>query len=176
MKKNILKSILAAASLVDLQTSQAGEELTVGAIAPTFVAKTQDGKTFDLQSRKGKWTVLFFYPKADTPGCTKQACAFSDSVDKIRAQDAEVYGISADTIEAQLAFHTQHKMKLNLIADPDAKIIKQYGTKMPVLKVSKRWTFIIDPELKVRSIRKDIEPLLDAQEVSQEIAKLKSAK
>ncbi len=174
MKKGILSTVLTLASLIDLRTAGAGEPLEVGAKAPTFTAQTQAGQTFDLQSRKGQWTVLFFYPKADTPGCTKQACAFRDSVDKIRAQGAEIYGVSADTVEAQAAFHKKYKMKFDLIADPDAKIISQYGTKMPVLKVSKRWTFIIDPELKVRSIRKDVEPLLDAQKVSEEIARLKS--
>lgn len=175
-KKNFLTTVFTLASLVDFRPAAAVEPLAVGDAAPTFTAQTQTGENFDLQSRKGQWTVLFFYPKADTPGCTKQACAFRDSVDKIRSQGADIFGVSADTVEAQAAFHKKYKMKFNLIADPDAKIISQYGTKMPVLKVSKRWTFIIDPELKVRSIRKDVEPLLDAQKVSEEIARLKTAK
>lgn len=174
MKKGVLSTVLTLASLVDFKPAMAGEPLKVGAPAPLFTAKTHSGQTFDLQSRKGQWTVLFFYPKADTPGCTKQACAFRDSVDKIRKQGADVFGVSADTVEAQAAFHTKYKMKFDLLADPDAKIIGLYGTKMPVLKVSKRWTFIIDPELKVRSIRKDVEPLLDAQKVSEEIAQLQT--
>ena len=64
MKKNIFKTVIAMASLVDLQPAVAAEELKVGSPAPTFIAKTQNGQDFDLQSRKGKWTVLFFYPKA----------------------------------------------------------------------------------------------------------------
>jgi thioredoxin-dependent peroxiredoxin len=175
MKKNFLKSVFAAASMIDLNAPKASEPLKVGDAAPLFSAKMQDGKDFDLQTRKGKWTVLFFYPKADTPGCTKQACAFRDSVDVIRTQGADIFGVSADTVEEQIAFHQKYKMKFNLIADSDAKVISAYGTKMPLLKLSKRWTFIIDPELKVRSIRKDVEPLLDAKKVSEDIARLKAA-
>lgn len=174
MKKGILSTVFTLASLVDFKPAAAGAPLTVGASAPLFTAKTQSGQDFDLKSRKGQWTVLFFYPKADTPGCTKQACAFRDSVDKIRKQGADIFGVSADTVEAQSAFHAKYKMKVDLLADPDAKIISLYGTKMPALKISKRWTFIIDPDLKIRSIRKDVEPLLDAQKVSEEIAQLQA--
>lgn len=175
MKKNILKSVFAAASMIDLNSASAAEPLKVGDTAPLFSAKTQDGKDFELQSRKGQWTVLFFYPKADTPGCTKQACAFRDSVELIRKQGADIFGVSGDTVEDQAAFHQKYKMKFNLIADPDAKVIAAYGTKMPLLKISKRWTFIIDPELKVRSIRKDVEPLLDAKKVSEDIERLQAS-
>lgn len=174
MKKNILKSVFAVASMIDLNSAVAAEPLKVGDPAPLFSAKTQEGKDFDLQARKGQWTVLFFYPKADTPGCTKQACAFRDSVDIIRKQGADIFGVSGDTIEEQAAFHKKYKMKFDLIADPQAKVMTAYGSKMPLLKVSKRWTFIIDPELKVRSIRKDVEPVLDAKKVSEEIARLQA--
>lgn len=172
MKKNVLKTALTMATLIDFNPAFAAEPLKVGDPAPVFAAKTQEGKDFELQSRKGQWTVLFFYPKADTPGCTKQACAFRDSVDLIRKQGADIFGVSADSVEDQAAFHKKYKMKFDLIADPDAKIINSYGTKMPLLKISKRWTFIIDPELKIRSIRKDVEPLLDAKKVSEELASL----
>ncbi|MBC7371215.1 MAG: peroxiredoxin, partial [Bdellovibrionaceae bacterium] len=82
-------------------TSGAMAELKVNEAAPVFTAKTQENKDFDLNSRKGKWTVLYFYPKAGTPGCTKQACAFRDNIKKIRAQGADVVGISADTVAEQ---------------------------------------------------------------------------
>ncbi|MNJ94632.1 putative peroxiredoxin bcp [compost metagenome] len=141
--------------------------------APLFKATTQDGKPFDLASRKGQWTVLYFYPKAGTPGCTKQACAFRDNIEKIRAEGAEVYGISADTVAEQAAFHKEHRLTFTLLADPEDKIIEMYGTKMPMVKMSKRWTFMVDPELKIRSIAKDVDPVMDAERVAKEIADLK---
>lgn len=149
-------------------------EIKLNDPAPLFTAKTQTGTDFDLKTRKGKWTVLYFYPKAGTPGCTKQACAFRDSIQKIRALGAEVYGISTDTVEDQAKFHKEHRLNFDLLADADAKITNLYGSKMPVVKVSKRWTFIIDPELKIRNVLKDVDPALDSERVASEIAKLKA--
>ena len=142
--------------------------------APTFKVKNQVGKDFDLSSRKGQWTVLYFYPKAGTPGCTKQACAFRDSIKKIRDLGAEVYGISTDTVEDQAKFHKEHHLNFDLLADADAKVTELYGSKMPVVKVSKRWTFIIDPQLKIKNVMKDVDPAMDSERVATEIAKLKA--
>lgn len=151
-------------------------ELNVNDAAPLFTAKTQANADFDLASRKGQWTVLFFYPKAGTPGCTKQACAFRDSIKKIRDLGAEVYGISGDSVESQAQFHKKHHLTFDLLADPDGKIITLYDVKMPVVKMAKRWTFIIDPELKIKNIMKDVDPALDSERVAQEIKKLQSIK
>jgi peroxiredoxin Q/BCP len=153
-----------------------GSDLKISDPAPTFQSKTQDGKSFDLASRKGKWTVLYFYPRAGTPGCTTQACAFRDNIEKVHAQGAEVFGISADTVEEQAAFWKEHHLNFTLLADPDDKVVNLYGSKMPVLKLSKRWTFIIDPELKIRAIEKDVDPALDAVKVAAQIADLKTKK
>lgn len=149
-------------------------ELKQGEPAPVFSAQTHEGKDFDLKSRQGKWTVLYFYPKAGTPGCTKQACAFRDRISKIREQGAEVFGISADTVKQQASFHKEHHLNFILLADPDSRVIDQYGSKMPLVNLSKRWTFIIDPELKIRWIEKDVDPLLDAEKVAAQISALKS--
>lgn len=165
-----------AAIVLSANVAFAGVDLKVKDNAPTFSAKNQDGKTFDLASRKGQWTVLYFYPKSGTPGCTKQACAFRDAIKKIHAQGAEVYGISADTVEAQAAFHKEHKLSFDLLADPDAKVIDQYGSKMSGRALSNRWTFIVDPNLKIASIDKDVDPLLDAQKVATKLEELKKAK
>lgn len=140
--------------------------------APLFKVKNHAGVEFDLASRKGKWTVLYFYPKAGTPGCTKQACAFRDSIKKIRDLGAEVYGISTDTISDQAKFHKEHHLSFDLLADSDAKVTELYGAKMPVVKVSKRWTFIIDPQLKIKNVLKDVDPAMDSDRVVAEIKKL----
>lgn len=148
-------------------------ELKVGDAAPQFKLATQSGKEFDLASRKGKWTVLYFYPKADTPGCTKQACAFRDSINAIRDQGADVYGISVNSIADQKKFYDKHSLNFELLADHEAKVTELYGAKMPMIKMSKRWTFILDPELKVRAIEKDVDPVKDAQQVAEKLKTLK---
>ena len=154
-------------------SSAQATQLEIGSPAPLFTAKTQDNETFDLKSRKGKWTVLYFYPKADTPGCTKQACGFRDDLEKIHAEGAEVYGVSADSVKEQKAFHSKHKLNFTLIADENDDVVNLYGTKMPVVKMSKRWTFIIGPDLTIRDIQKDIDPVMDAKRVAKKIAELK---
>ena len=149
-------------------------ELQAGQPAPLFTAKTQDGIGFDLASRKGQWTVLYFFPKAGTPGCTKQACAFRDNIALIRDQGADVYGISTDTVESQAAFHKEQQLPFTLLADPDGAVTEKYGAKMPLLTMAKRWTFIIDPTLTIQLVERDVDPAKDAQRVAGEIAHLKS--
>ncbi|MES2856315.1 MAG: peroxiredoxin [Bdellovibrionota bacterium] len=155
-----------------LSTLSAYGSLESGADAPVFKTQTHDGKTFDLTDRKGSWTVLYFYPKADTPGCTKQACAFRDTIKKIRDLGADVFGISADSVEAQAAFHKKHSLNFTLLADPDSKVITSYGTKMPVVGMSKRQTFIIGPDLKVKHIETDVDPVKDAAYVADVLTSL----
>jgi len=141
--------------------------------APLFKATLHDGSAFDLETRRAKgWTVLYFYPKADTPGCTKQACAFRDSIEVIRQLGAEVYGVSADSVEAQRKFHEKYNLSFALIADASGAIIEMYGAKKPLLKMANRWTFLIDPELTIRWIEKDVDPVLDAQRVATKIQEL----
>ncbi len=174
MKSTLSFVLILFSSLFSSLFSFAGE-LKVNEPAPIFSAQTQDNSTFDLASRKGKWTILYFYPKAGTPGCTKQACAFRDSIDKIREQGADVFGISADTVEAQAAFHKEQHLNFNLLADPEAKIITLYGAKKLLIKMSNRWTFLLDPELKIKKILKDVDPILDAARVAKEISDLKNS-
>jgi len=150
------------------------DNLKIGDTVPAFSLSTHDGKTFNIHDRKGQWTVLYFYPKADTPGCTKQACAFRDSIELIRKQGADLFGISADNVETQAAFHKKHNLNLTLLADPEAKVIEVFGSRMPILKMSKRWTYIIDADLKIRSLEKDIDPAKDAERVAKQIAELKT--
>jgi peroxiredoxin Q/BCP len=152
-----------------------GESL-LGKAAPTFTAKNQDGVDFDLKSRMGQgYTVLFFYPKAGTPGCTKQACAFRDSIKVIRDKGAMVYGISADDVAAQKKFHDEHKMTFDLLSDADAQIIKSYQVKMPMLSMAKRQTFILDDKLIVRKHFEDVDPAMDAKNVAKAIDELKAS-
>ena len=170
-----MKGILAmAVALFGFGRAGLATDLKPGDPAPGFVLKTDAGTDFNLQSRKGQWTVLYFYPKADTPGCTKQACAFRDSISKIRRLGAEIYGVSADGVEALKAFKKKHGLNFVLLADPDLKAVKAYGTKMPVVNMSKRWTFIIGPDLRIRSVEKDVDPVLDAERTAAALQGLQS--
>lgn len=150
----------------------ASSELKVGDPAKAFKLFTQEGKEFDLNSRKGSWTVLYFFPKAETPGCTKQACSFRDNIKKIRALKAEVYGISTNSVKDQADFAKAHSLNFILLADDKAEVANYYGSKMPILTMSKRWTFIIDPDLIIRDISKDVDPITDAQRVATIISEL----
>jgi len=169
-----MKLILLASLFTSLTLKAAPK---VGDAAPLFEAPKQNGEVFKLQDRKGKgWTVLFFYPKAGTPGCTAQACAFRDSIKVIREKQAEVYGISTDTVEAQAKFHSEHKLQFDLLADPKAETTTKYGAKFPVMNMAKRWTFILDPELKVRWVDDKVDPAMDPKKVSDALAALQAKK
>lgn len=164
-----------AVALALASPAVAAEELKAGDPAPLFTAATNAGESFDLQSRKGAWTVLFFYPKAGTSGCTAQASAFRDGLAAIRAEGAEVYGISVDTVEDQAAFHDDLGLGFPLLADPEGKVVAAYGAKMPIVSYAKRWTFLIGPDLKIRQVERDVDPELDAARVAAEIARLKKS-
>lgn len=158
-----------------LPFAASAQALQIGEAAPLFQLKAQDGGEISLAARQGVgWTVLYFYPKAGTPGCTKQACAFRDAIAAIRSLNAEVYGVSTDQIKDLQAFHQQHKLGFTLLSDPDAKVTEAYGVKMPVLNLAKRWTFIIGPDLLIRQIDDDVDPALDAQRVADSLKKLQA--
>lgn len=171
--RNVLAMTLASFVLAG---SLEAAELKEKDAAPLFKLQNQAGSTFDLAARKGQWTVLYFYPKSGTPGCTKQACAFRDNIKKIRAEGAEVYGVSTNSVADQDKFHKEQKLTFDLLADEEGKIGDQYGAQMAITKMSKRWTFIIDPELKIAKIDKDVDPVVDSAKVAEEIAALKKAK
>jgi len=163
------------ASLLKPSGAQAAPDLKVGDPAPLFSLQNQQGQVFDLASRKDKWTVLYFYPKADTPGCTKQACAFRDNIKKVTEQGAEVFGISVNSVAAQAKFHDKYHLVFDLLADENGDVVKKYGTKMPILNISKRWTFIIGPDLKIKAMHKDVDPAMDAQKVADDLKALKKS-
>lgn len=161
---------------IQIFAGELGSDLRVNDSAPVFKLKTHEGSDFDLSSRKGKWTVLYFFPKAETPGCTKQACAFRDNIKKIRNLGADVIGISTDTVEAQAAFHKNHSLNFTLLADDKAVVTTKYGSKMAMMNMSNRWTFIIDPKLVIRNISRDVDPIMDSARVAGEIAALQKEK
>ncbi|MEQ1877589.1 MAG: peroxiredoxin [Bdellovibrionia bacterium] len=149
-------------------------ELKVGDDAPKFQIKTHEGKDFSLEDRKGHWTILYFYPKAETPGCTKQACAFRDAINKVKELNAEVYGISTDSVEEIKKFHEHHGLKFTLLADPELKAVEPYGAKKFALKMANRWTFIVGPDMKIKYIDQKVDPVMDVERTTKTIKELQA--
>lgn len=150
--------------------------LSVGDKTPEFSLPDQDNNIIKSSDFNGKWTVLFFYPKADTPGCTKQACAFRDNSKKITELGAQIFGISVNSVEDQKKFSEKYKLNFPLLADKDAKVAKLFKVKWPLIDIAKRWTFTISPENKIVDIGEDVDPVLDSQRVIEKIQELQNKK
>lgn len=143
-----------------------GAELKPGSPAPLFEAKDQSGKTIRLADFKGTSNVvLYFYPKDGTPGCTAEACSLRDAYADILATGAVVLGVSADNEASHAAFAAKYNLPFSILADPDKKIISEYGVKVPVLGIAKRWTFIIDKQGVVRNVVTDVDTKNHDQQV-----------
>ena len=124
--------------------------LQKGDKAPNFSAKDQDGITHTLADYKGKKLVVFFYPKADTPGCTAEACDLRDNYNTFQTNNYELLGVSADTAKAQLKFKNKFELPFPLLADEDKSVIEAFGVWGPKKFMGReydginRTTFIID--------------------------------
>ena len=101
--------------------------LKVGDPAPEFEAASDDGSTVRLRDLRGKNIVLYFYPKDDTPGCTKEACAFRDGISQLKAKGAVVLGVSIDSVASHQRFKEKYRLNFPLLSDPDRKIVDAYG-------------------------------------------------
>jgi len=122
----------------------------VGDKAPLVEGKDQAGKAWNLSDDVGKKVVLlYFYPKDDTPGCTKEACGFRDSIDALKAQNVEVIGVSFDSGESHQKFITKYNLNFPLIADTDGKIADAYGVRMNNRKMDNRVSFLIGLDGKI---------------------------
>ncbi len=122
--------------------------VAVGEVAPDFEAPLADGKSFRLGTLKGKPVILYFYPKADTPGCTIEAQGFRDRYAEFRAKGVEIVGVSVDTTADQHRFQEKYGLPFPLVADAGATVAKRYGVLLPQ-GVANRVTFFLDPEHRV---------------------------
>lgn len=127
--------------------------LAVGDRAPLFKATLQDGSTFDLADVIGtKAVVLFFYPKDNTPVCTKEACAFRDSYEQFRDAGAEVIGVSGDSTASHQAFAARHRLPFPIISDADRSLRRLYSVPTPLGFLPGRTTYVIDKQGVIRLI------------------------
>jgi peroxiredoxin Q/BCP len=134
-----------------------------GKPAPDFTAATQTGTTLHLAALRGHPVVLYFYPKDETPGCTKEACAFRDTWNAIAKIGATLVGISADTLDSHKAFAGHHKLPFLLVSDPDGAIARSYG--VPFSTHHARQTIVIGPDGIVRNVFRHVDVDGHADEV-----------
>ena len=139
--------------------------------APAFTAQTQDGDTVSLKELKGKSVVLYFYPRDDTPGCTKEACEFRDTWKKIQKKGAVLLGVSPDSVKSHGKFAKKFDLPFPLLADEEKKIVQAYGVWGQKKFMGRaylgvhRTTFLINPNGKIQKIWTQVKPEGHAAEV-----------
>jgi peroxiredoxin Q/BCP len=151
LRKQIAAATLAAGLALSPMLAFA-EPLAVGAMAPDFTLPAQDNKPISLHQYKGKWVVLYFYPKDQTSGCSLEAHNFQRDQDKYKALNAVVLGISLDTVESHATWCTKDGFSFKMLADPEHKVVDEYGVPMMSrgdMHYAKRQTFLISPKGKV---------------------------
>lgn len=174
MKWLILFGLFATVVLLVSQMARAAELPKVGESAPDFKLPDQDGKTHQLQDFAGKWLVLYFYPKDDTPGCTKEACAFRDDLHKLTALGAQVAGVSVDDSDSHAEFAKKYHLPFPLLADKSTEVAARYGALMNLglFKYAKRYTFLIDPQGKVAKVYQKVETSRHSTEIIEDLKQL----
>lgn len=135
----------------------------VGKPAPDFTATAQDGSTVHVGALKGRPVVVYFYPKDETPGCTREACSFRDSWQAIAATGATLVGISADSLESHEAFATHHHLPFLLVSDPDGAIGQKYG--VPFHGIHQRQTFVIGSDGTVKKVYRHVDVASHADQI-----------
>jgi len=143
----------AIAALFTTMTIQAETKLKVGDAAPKVEGKDENGKDWKLTEFKNRKAVLiYFYPKDDTPGCTKEACGLRDRMEDLKKDKVEVVGVSFDSADSHQKFIEKYKLNFTLIADTDGKIADAFGVKMPDKNMARRVSFLISKKGKITHI------------------------
>ncbi|MEH1938498.1 MAG: peroxiredoxin [Nostoc sp.] len=137
--------------------------LAVGTDAPAFTAKDTNGNTVSLSDFAGKTVVLYFYPKDDTPGCTKQACSFRDAQAEYKGKDVVILGVSADDEVSHQAFTQKYHLNFPLLADSDKSLIKAFDVDGG--GYAKRVTYVIDPSGKITHVDANVNTTTHASDI-----------
>lgn len=150
--------------------------LQIGDKAPDFSLEDQNGKTHTLSDYKAKRTLVYFYPKDNTPGCTAEACSLRDNIEDLKSDGITVIGVSADTAKSHAGFAQKHNLPFTLLADPNKQMIEGFGvwaeksmygrTYMGILRAS----FIIGPDLTIEMVWPKVSPLKHVEEVRKWLA------
>jgi peroxiredoxin Q/BCP len=152
----------------------------IGKKAPAFNLKNQDDEAIRLADLAGRWVVLYFYPKDDTPGCTTEACDFSSGLKAFEKLDAVILGCSADSAESHRRFIAKHKLKIDLLSDPKHEVMNKYGAwgkKNLYGKITEgviRSTVVIDPRGRIAHHWAKVKAVGHADAVKQKLAELRA--
>ena len=171
----ILAGLLAAALYLWRVNARIASNLPKeGVVAPAFALPDQNGRVRSLEEFRGRWLVLYFYPRDDTPGCTEQAMRFRNTMREFEAQGAAVCGVSVDDSESHAAFARKYKLPFALLADRDGAVARRYGSlrEFGLVKVARRNTFLIDPGGRVAMVYTGVNAARNAQDVSDTLKKL----
>lgn len=149
--------------------------LKINSKAPDFNLPNSNGQMMSLANFKGSWLVLYFYPKDDTPGCTKEACEFRNDLHKLENLGAKVVGISVDEGSSHAAFAKKYNLPFPLLSDKDGAVAQKYNalTNLGLIKIAKRYTFLIDTEGNLRKSYFNVDTSKHSEEIIVDITKLK---
>jgi len=168
--------LIILAALLVARAARAGVLPEVGKPAPDFSLPDQHDKQHALREYRGKWLVLYFYPRDDTPGCTKEACAFRDDLNQLGEMNAQVVGISVDDGYSHAAFAEKYHLPFPLLSDKNGAVADSYGALMnlTVIKLACRYTYLIDPQGNLAKIYLSVETSRHSQEIIADLKKLTS--
>ncbi|KKR10265.1 MAG: Peroxiredoxin bcp [Candidatus Woesebacteria bacterium GW2011_GWA1_39_21] len=150
--------------------------------AEAFTLSDQEGRSHSLSDYEGKWVVLYFYPKDNTPGCTKEACGFRDFLSQFSKEDIVVLGVSKDSVSLHQKFSDKYKLNFPILSDPEHKIIQAYGAWGMKKFMGRefegtiRKTILIDPKGNIAKIYEKVNPLIHAEQVLDDIKLLQKEK
>jgi peroxiredoxin Q/BCP len=172
----VIVIVAVAAVGFGISSARAGDKApTVGMAAPDFTLNSQENKPVSLHDFKGKWVVLYFYPKDFTNGCTVEAHNFQRDLAQYEQKNAVIVGVSAQDEDSHQKFCTKEGLSFKLLADTKQEVSTQYDSVMPVVKLSSRHTFLIDPQGKVQKVWLDVKPAQHSEEVLAALAALQGA-
>ena len=160
MKIALLVALLLLLAFFALRLRATQDAPQVGALAPEFSLPDQQGRAQRLSDFRGQWVVLYFYPKDETPGCTKEACAFRDDWQALTALNAQVIGVSLDDAQSHAQFANKHRLPFLLLSDAGGAVVERYGALMNlvVMKLAKRHTYLIAPDGKIAQVYRNVDP------------------
>lgn len=166
----VIVSLILVPRLISGHASPPG----AGAAAPDFKLPSQEGTLLSLKDYRGKWVVLYFYPKDQTPGCTREAHNFQVDQAKYEERRAVVLGVSVDSVDSHKKFCAKEGLNFKLLADRDGKVSEAYGslTNLGLVKFAKRNTFLIDPAGQIARTYIGADPARHSQEVLAELDRL----
>ena len=175
MNKLSVFVIVVLSVAISIKAAESLKQPAVGSSAPDFSLTSGDGSQVSLKDYKGKWVVLYFYPKDFTSGCTLEAHNFQRDLAKFQGAGAVILGVSVDSAQSHKDFCAKEGLNFKLLADPDGKVSTQYGSVMEYqgAKMAARNTFLINPKGEIAKVYTGVKPAAHSEEVLKDLGQLK---